>query len=401
MLALYRAGRQAEALEVCRETRRVLDEQLGLEPSAALRDLERAILQQDPALNAPRVPPSPTPPEAPQRRRRSRLKAAVIAITVGAAALAALAAWEELHPTPAKPAAGPTAVEQPHSRAAPHPSRVHPITDAPVSPEKAGNHQHVKRVRTAIVHATSVEPASTVVKKVVPTQTAPPRQTPKTATTKTTAAKQTVPKQPTTPAIQPDLVTLSDDFSTLSTTSTMWGIGNDGTGGTASQANGQLDLTLSATGVPGGRDNQIGVEYFTQCRFGGDFDARVNYNLLDWPTGSGARLQLSAWILPNANSDAARESSTHGEQYGGDVGSLWASIPTTDQQGVLRVARRGATLTTYFLQNGRWTALKSGPARGQVTIGLQLFAAASDWTHQEVDAAFDNFTVTAQRPTCS
>jgi DNA-binding SARP family transcriptional activator len=52
ILALYRSGRQAEALEVYRETRRVLSDELGLEPSPQLRELERAILQQDPALQA-------------------------------------------------------------------------------------------------------------------------------------------------------------------------------------------------------------------------------------------------------------------------------------------------------------------------------------------------------------
>ena len=50
MLALYRCGRQAEALAVYRETRRVLRDELGLEPSRALHELERAILRQDAAL---------------------------------------------------------------------------------------------------------------------------------------------------------------------------------------------------------------------------------------------------------------------------------------------------------------------------------------------------------------
>lgn len=49
MLALYRSGRQAEALVVYREGYALLGE-LGLEPRSALRDLERAILRQDPAL---------------------------------------------------------------------------------------------------------------------------------------------------------------------------------------------------------------------------------------------------------------------------------------------------------------------------------------------------------------
>jgi predicted ATPase len=50
MLALYRAGRQAEALEAYRAARRTLLAELGIEPGRALRDLEHAILEQDPAI---------------------------------------------------------------------------------------------------------------------------------------------------------------------------------------------------------------------------------------------------------------------------------------------------------------------------------------------------------------
>jgi DNA-binding SARP family transcriptional activator len=50
MLALYRGGRQVEALDVYREARRELNEAFGLEPGPGLRELEQAILRQDPAL---------------------------------------------------------------------------------------------------------------------------------------------------------------------------------------------------------------------------------------------------------------------------------------------------------------------------------------------------------------
>ncbi|HEY7717739.1 MAG TPA: BTAD domain-containing putative transcriptional regulator [Pedococcus sp.] len=55
--ALVRSGRQAEALEVLREHRQVLDDELGLEPSAGLRALHQAVLRQDPVLDwvAPRT----------------------------------------------------------------------------------------------------------------------------------------------------------------------------------------------------------------------------------------------------------------------------------------------------------------------------------------------------------
>jgi predicted ATPase len=52
MLALYRAGRQAEALETMRSGRRMLMDELGIEPGPELRELERMILTKDPELSA-------------------------------------------------------------------------------------------------------------------------------------------------------------------------------------------------------------------------------------------------------------------------------------------------------------------------------------------------------------
>src|SRR6201992_1707599 len=50
MLALYRAGRQGEALAVYARTRALLIDELGIEPGEALRELQRRILTQDPGL---------------------------------------------------------------------------------------------------------------------------------------------------------------------------------------------------------------------------------------------------------------------------------------------------------------------------------------------------------------
>lgn len=58
MVALYRSGRQADALRAYAEASRILGEELGIEPSAELRDLEEAILVQDPAIAGP---PASTP----------------------------------------------------------------------------------------------------------------------------------------------------------------------------------------------------------------------------------------------------------------------------------------------------------------------------------------------------
>ena len=67
MLALYRSGRQAEALENYQHARRVLTDELGLEPTEALKDLQRAILAHDPSLE---------PAENRRNRSRSRRAAA-------------------------------------------------------------------------------------------------------------------------------------------------------------------------------------------------------------------------------------------------------------------------------------------------------------------------------------
>jgi len=64
MLALYRAGRHAEALEAYRQVSELLREELGLEPSRGLQELERQVLRQDPGLSGS-VPAGSVAPEEP------------------------------------------------------------------------------------------------------------------------------------------------------------------------------------------------------------------------------------------------------------------------------------------------------------------------------------------------
>jgi DNA-binding SARP family transcriptional activator len=111
MLALYRAGRQADALEAYAEARRTLVDELGIEPSEALQRLQQAILRHDPALEAPMgtavingfaptktaQPPPTAAAEADERRaaprfrpRRWQLALAGVVVLAGSAAAAAV-----------------------------------------------------------------------------------------------------------------------------------------------------------------------------------------------------------------------------------------------------------------------------------------------------------------------
>src|SRR5437773_4812344 len=77
MLALYRCGRQADALGVYRSGRRLLDEELGLQPDDELQRLERAILNHDPSLEVPLASGPKRPSVAQRRRASSRTEAPV------------------------------------------------------------------------------------------------------------------------------------------------------------------------------------------------------------------------------------------------------------------------------------------------------------------------------------
>jgi YVTN family beta-propeller protein len=98
MLALYRCGRQAEALDAYQQARRLLVGELGLEPGSTLRRLEHAILQQDPALEAPAAA-APRTETGARRPRRLPIGIAVVVIAAAAASAAVLLSRSDPVPT--------------------------------------------------------------------------------------------------------------------------------------------------------------------------------------------------------------------------------------------------------------------------------------------------------------
>src|SRR5262249_24358363 len=84
MLALYRSGRQADALDAYQHARQTLETQLGLTPGHQLQQLQQQILNHDPKLAAPA-------PRSPLRRPKARRPGRRTVIVLGVALLAAAA----------------------------------------------------------------------------------------------------------------------------------------------------------------------------------------------------------------------------------------------------------------------------------------------------------------------
>jgi DNA-binding SARP family transcriptional activator len=89
MLALYRSGRQAEALEAYQRARGALVDGLGIDPGQPLQALERAILQQDPALDLAGRDAAPEPPAA-AAPQAAEMERAILVVPLGGGDLASL-----------------------------------------------------------------------------------------------------------------------------------------------------------------------------------------------------------------------------------------------------------------------------------------------------------------------
>jgi hypothetical protein len=217
---------------------------------------------------------------------------------------------------------------------------------------------------------------------------------PTTQSTHTTHATVQSPPPPRKPA------TISDDFSGTQIDPTIWYQIATGTGWALTQKNGYVEYAFDADAVPGGAYTQIGGHLGSQCKFPGDFDARVDFALPTWPSRSGVVVNLWAF-LANAGYAVWRQSSV---QWGELVGSYTGpgdsgGVQLNDASGSLRLARKDGVLSAYFLHKGSWDELTSSRASGVVTVAIGANA-GSDFGKQAVVVDLSNFTVTGDDPVC-
>ena len=170
----------------------------------------------------------------------------------------------------------------------------------------------------------------------------------------------------------------------------------NGTGPSVDQTNGQLEIDVPATAEPDPAGHAIVAGVMSRCVLHGDFDAQVDYRLLDWPPANGVHLNFGT-NFPQA---------VGRQNMAGELIFAWfppsvVNLPFGDLSGSLRLVKRGRTISGYVRAPGGWRRLLTAADRYDDTqLQLSISALDGEWAHKEVKVAFDNFRVNAGRMSC-
>lgn len=178
----------------------------------------------------------------------------------------------------------------------------------------------------------------------------------------------------------------------------LWSVIHSGRGATIDWRNGRVEVEFAADAqtVPG--SPLIEAHTGFHCIALGDFDASVDYELLQWPAASGVRLFLNAFFT---NGSVGRESRPWGEQYFGFTAPAFGAAPTAHTSGSLRLVRSGGVMTAYY-RDGGWVPLATAPASPDpAVIALVGAADGASFAGVPVRVAFDNFRLDAASRDCS
>ena len=180
---------------------------------------------------------------------------------------------------------------------------------------------------------------------------------------------------------------------------TLWNRSNT-PGVTVDEVNGRVEIAVAATAENGGDFNIIGGTLGTNCRWRGDFDVRVDFELLDWPAANGVAGQLSSWYSAYSATIGRFSSNAGREEYTGWFPAGSNSLTGADRTGTFRLVREGARTLGYYGSDGGWESVVSSRVSGSPTIGLSIYSRDDWFADKPVRIAFDNFVLLAEDPVC-
>lgn len=188
--------------------------------------------------------------------------------------------------------------------------------------------------------------------------------------------------------------TLYDQFNDNSLNENLWWADVTGTGPTVQEINGRLEITFPANSSGVTLMAGVGSEFELM----GDFDARVDFDLLNWPEGNGFNVSLTTGV----NFTISRYSYTFWDHEGYllySAGNMF-SVPASETSGKLRIKRTGNTMEAFYWQNDAWQSIgasSNDQFAGKTNIGLNADCGnPSRFTGQLVKIGFRNFQVTDQ-----
>jgi hypothetical protein len=166
-----------------------------------------------------------------------------------------------------------------------------------------------------------------------------------------------------------------------------------GNGGSVTVTDGGLQLGLaSATQLSD--QGYYGFGVVSKCELVGNYDAQIDYTLLDWNVGDHVNVNFSVGDRTVFRHDHG-VSTYFPPQSGGGY------APTDDVRGTLRLVRNGHYITGYYRANGEWVPLGAAPADAAAQrTSLGLFTTNGQLGH-EIRVAFDNYRVNRGRLSCT
>lgn len=169
---------------------------------------------------------------------------------------------------------------------------------------------------------------------------------------------------------------------------------------TIEEQNGRLEMAVAASAVAGGEYNIINGALGSTCRFQGDFDVRVDFELLNWPLANGVMAELSSWYTAYTAAVGRFSSNNGREEYAGWFPAGANSIASSHSAGTLRIVREGTKTTAQYRSSDTWRTVAAAQVSGAPLIGLQIYSRDDWFADKGVRVAFDNYVLMAEQPGC-
>lgn len=168
------------------------------------------------------------------------------------------------------------------------------------------------------------------------------------------------------------------------------------------EVGGRLVVEIPGTATPGGPWNQVEGHLGLQCVAPGDFDAQVDFELLDWPASGGFYAGLAAFYGDAGIWRHSAAWAAAGDETVSWVAPTAVSSPLTPAAGAFRVTREAGVVRTFLRGAGsEWTLVASGASNGAaVVLGPQLYVPGGEFQHLTGRVAFDDFRLSSGALSC-